>query len=101
MSTKIENAKNALRALSPDEVSAILPFFNSMLSMSRRAKSSAVMCVLEPGDKVQLSNIRPQYMNGSVGTVIRLKLSKVVCTFPNTKWEKQVTVPASCLTKIS
>lgn len=93
-------AMNVLRVLNHDELSEILPFYNNLLKLNRRIEASVAVMSFAPGDDVVLHNIRPQHMNGSKGTVVSVKQTRVYCKFPGTKWEYGVNVPATCLTKV-
>ena len=99
-STNVTAAMNALRVLNLDELREITPFFKNILSLNRRVESSAAVLSFAPGDDVILHDIRPAHMNGSKGTVVSVKQTRVLVKFPGTKWEFGVTVPATCLTKV-
>jgi hypothetical protein len=98
-STNVQAAMNALRVLNLDELNEILPFYKNLLSLNRKIEASTAVMDFAPGDEVVLHNIRPKHMNGSKGTVVSVKQTRVVVKFPGTAWAMGVTVPATCLTK--
>lgn len=98
--TNINKAQAALSLCSFEELNSLIPYYKQLLKSSKRVIAADVMSTLLPGDSVELNNIRPRNMNGSIGKVIRLKQTKVLVEFPGTQWASGVTVPASCLTKV-
>lgn len=99
--SNLSKAQSALRVLTHAELNDLIPFYKQLLKLNRRQESYDAMASLMPGDTVKLKNIRPEYMNGSIGKVIRLKHTKVLVEFPGTKWALGVNVSASCLEKVA
>lgn len=96
----VDTAKDALRNLTVTELNNMVPFIKNLLSLRRRTAARQNIDTLKPGDNVIISGIRPPSMNGQIGEVMELKITKAVVRIPGTLWAKGVDIPASCLTKV-
>lgn len=103
MSSKLERVVEEMRTMDERDLRKILEFAVKRTKFLRLAKAEALMATLEEGDKVRVgARIKPAYMAGRVGTVIRVLNTKVEVRFdaPMRRFGDVVRVPASSLERV-
>lgn len=73
----------------------------TIIDTARNRQEAAAFQNLAVGDKVKITNIKPKYLIGHVGTVVKFNQSRIVVDLgqTGTKFNGEVTIPAACLVK--
>ena len=96
-----------IRAITTGELDDALERIVFAVKERKRAVARTLLVTIEPGEKVELTGLRPQYLNGLVGKVTGTRGQRILVTLDNPAEagrfasRGQLAVPSACIRRVA
>lgn len=74
---KVQKGRDLVDEMTADELDQLVDYIREVFKSKRNQDAARVRASLKQGDRVQLTNIKPQYLKGLTGVITEFRTSRI------------------------